>query len=181
MEERKIDELQFTPKANKKKVFPIFFTVLAVSGVLVILSVTLPVYQGLISFGAAIGISAALYYYSRYIVSYFTYSVIINSNNEAVFLVNKIAGKRSSLMFMSYLYELTGIEKHGRKGDNKYIPAKDAKKYDFTATYGVPELYVLKFNTQGIISEVRIECTDELAAKLSEYAAIAKEEYEERD
>ncbi len=181
MEDFKIDELQFTPNADKKKVFPVFFITLAISGVLVILSVKLPLYQGIISFLAVVGISIALYFYSRYIASYFTYSVIINSNGEAVFLVNKIAGKRSSLMFMSYLFEMQSIEKLSKKGENRYLPAKEAKKYNFTATYGIEEFYVLKFNTQGLISEVSIECTDELANKLSGYIQIAKAEYEKGD
>ncbi len=176
-----INEISYQPSADKKKAFPPFFITLAFSGILVILSVTMPKFQGLISFIAVVGLSIALYYYSRYIAATYIYSLIINSNGEPVFLVNKVAGKRSSLMFMSYLFDAESIQKFAKFGENKYSPSKDVKKHDFTMTYGIKEFYVIRFKTSGLVSDVMIECDEETVKTLSSYIEIAKEEYKEKD
>ncbi len=174
MSEREISEFKFTPKADKKQVFPMLFLALAVGGVLVILSVSSPLYKGVISFFAAISLTAAVYYYTRYIAETTSYSVIINSNNEPMFLVNKTVGKRSNLAFMTHVSGIVSIQKFTKSGENKYIRDSQTRKYNFTVTYGLNEFYVLKSKSNSESCEVLLECTDEVARRLLEYAEIAK-------
>ena len=172
-------EFSYRPSADKKKVFPVFFTLLALSGVLFILSATLDKYKGVIGLLSLIGISICMYLYLKYISAILVYSVMINSNNEAVFLVNKMIGKRSSLMFSAYLSDIIYIQKFTKDGENTYSPDKTMQKFNFTVTYGCREFYVLRAKGVSYSADVFLECTEEVAKRLIEYSQIAKMQSEE--
>ena len=174
-------EFSYRPKPNKKKVFPLLFTLMALSGVLFILSSTLQRYRGVIGLAALIGISVCMYLYLKYLSSELIYSVMVDSNNEAVFLVNKVIGKRSSLMFSAYLHDVVCIQKFAKNGENKYTYDKKFRKFNFTVTYGASEFYSVRVKSRECSLDVFLECTPEVAARLDSYARIAKSALSEEE
>ena len=57
-------------KSDKKRAFPLFFAVLAVTLAVVVLSVISPKYQGVISLVAVVGLTASVLIYQRYVTTY---------------------------------------------------------------------------------------------------------------
>ena len=172
-------EFTYRPRANKKRVFPLFFTLLALSGVLMILSVQLERFKGVVSLGGLVGITVCMYLYLKYMSASLVYSVMIDSNKEAVFLVNKVVGKRSSLMYSSYISNIESIQKFTKETKKDYKPSRNAKKFNFSVTYGCEEFYVMKEKSRLGDFEVVLECTDAVAQRLLEYSEIAKAKADE--
>ena len=167
-------------KADKRRAYPLFFTVLFISGILVVLSVTAPSYRGLISLGAVVGLTAAVMIYQRYITSDYGYVVTDGGEDGAVFLVTKRVGKRISTMVYLPLYAVTSIQKFTNTELKQRKSAKVTKRYNFAPTFGADVVYMISARTPNGEFEIILECIDEVAARLSEYAQYAKEDEIER-
>lgn len=172
--EDKILEFTYRPTAKKQKVFPLFFTLLAVSGALVILSTQLPKYKGVVSLVAVIGLCVCVYLFTRYFLSEYVYSVNINSDGDAVFVVSRVTGKRSSTMCAVRLADFTEIKKLTKETKRQHTPRPDAIKYNFSPEYRPETVYVILTQSRYQKCEITITGTDELTSRLMEYAGYAK-------
>ena len=174
----KILEFTYRPIADKKKAFPLLFVLLGVSLSLVILSMQINLYKGVISLLAMVGIIASTYIYVKYISSEYIYSVMINDNDEAMFLINKVIGKRSSLMCSFYLCDVISVQKFTKETKKEYVADPRANKYNFIVTFMKDDFYLVKTSSPLAKCEIKLECSDEVAKRILDYAALSKTEEE---
>ena len=132
--------------ADKRRAMPAFFALVAVSAILVVVSMSIKRYAGLVSLLAVIGLTASMLFYVRYITSDYTYSVGEGSDGKAFLIFTRIIGKRQSVMGCIPLSSIKSIQ-----------------RFTKNETY-----------------EMVIEGSDELSARLLEYAAYALEDDAER-
>lgn len=177
----KIIEFTYRPITEKKRAYPLFFTLLIISGVLVLLSVQLTVAKGLISLAAVIGLTAAMFVFIRYVLAEFAYSVTCGADGEAVFVVTRTTGKRVSTMCCVRMAELSSVEKLTKEQQKQHAPDPKALKYNFAPSMSPEVVYLIKTSSRTSKCEIIIEGTDELAARLLEYSSYAKEDEEKSD
>ncbi len=172
--EEKIVDFTYRPITEKKRAFPCLFALLAIAAALVILSAILLRYRGIVSLFAVIFLTAALYVFTRYILAEYTYSVVTDSEGISYFAVTRITGKRVSTLCSFRMSEITSIDKI-EEGKTRHAPASKAQKYNFIPDFSIKEYYLIKTSSGTLNMEISIKGTDELAARLLEYAKIAKE------
>ena len=175
MKDERIIEFTYRPKTESRRIMPTVLTLAAVSAVLVVLSITAPLYRGLISLAAVIGICISMYLFLRYSAGDFIYSVSSDTEGNAVFTVVRVIGKRMSTMLVMPVSEITEVKILTAAEKSQHAPAPDAKKYNFCPNFSPQSVCLIKSASRTERREVTIECTDAVAARLSEYSRFAKE------
>ena len=164
-------------KSDKKRAFPLFFAVLALSFAVVILSVISPKYQGVISLVAVVGLTASVLIYQRYVTADYGYVVTEGESNLAALLFTKRLGKRVTTMAYLPLYSIISIQKFTKEELKEHKVAKGVRKYNFAPTLNPDFVYVISSRTGEAEFEIAIECIPEVAERILEYSAYAKEDY----
>ena len=164
-------------KSDKKRAFPLFFAVLAVTLAVVVLSVISPKYQGVISLVAVVGLTASVLIYQRYVTADYGYVVTDGGNNTAALLFTKRVGKRVTTMAYLPLYSINSIQKFTKQELKLHKTPKSVRKYNFAPTLHPELVYVISSRTGEAEFEIVIECIPEVAARILEYSAYAKEDY----
>ena len=159
--------------ADKRKAFPVFFTLIAISAVLVIVSMITPKYSGLISLASICTMTASVLVYVRYIVSDYTYSVREGEGNQSFLIFTKVVGKRQSMMGCIPLYAIKSIEKFTKSELKGQKVEVGTHKYNFAPTFSPDIVYVMKAQTRTLKYYVIMEGTDELCDRLLEYSRYA--------
>ena len=172
----KIIEFTYKPITQKKRAYPIFFTILIISGVLVLLSVQMTVAKGLISLFAVFGLTIDMFVFIRYVLAEFAYSVTCGQDGDAVLVVTRTTGRRVSTMCCIRMAELSSVEKLTKEQKKQHAPDPKALKYNFAPSMSPEVVYLIKTASRTTKCEIIIEGTDELAARLLEYSSYAKED-----
>lgn len=173
--EEKIIEFTFRPKTEPKKIMPTLVALIIVSAFLVVLSVTAPLYRGLISLAAVIGITISLYLFIRYSAGDYVYAVGFDGEGHAVFTVVRTVGKRASTMCCLHLTNFRYIKKMTREELRQYKADKDIKKYNFCPNFSPDTVWLIRSEDRSDKNEILVEITDEVMNRLLEYSRIAKE------
>ena len=169
----KIVPFSYRRLAEKKRAMPLFFTLITISFALVAVSMFITKYSGVVSLGAIGTLTAAMLVYIRYIISDYTYSVREGELNQAYLIFTKIVGKRQSMMGCIPLYAIKSIEKLTKSELKKQKVEPVTHKYNFAPTFSPDIVYVIKAETRTAKYHVVIEGTEELRARLLEYASYA--------
>lgn len=181
MDER-ILEFSFRPVQDKRRAMPLFFGVLAASAVLVALATFLPRYRGVVSFLAMIGLCASVLIFTRYYIADFVYSTVLGSDGEAYFVITRITGKRESAMCTLRFSEIVSVKYYDAEAAKSYKPDPVSKKYNFVPDFSPKSFYLITASSTGVgKSEIMISGTPELAKRIEEYAAIARERKENEE
>lgn len=159
--------------ADKKRAFPVFFTLIGISAFVVVLSMLTTKYQGLISLAAIGTMTASVMIYVRYIISDYTYSVCEGENNQSFLIFTKLVGKRQSMMGCIPLYSIKSIEKFTKTELKKQKVEAGVHKYNFAPSFSPDVVYVIKAQTRTQKYFAIIEGTDELRERLLEYSRYA--------
>ena len=170
-----IIEFTYRPKTDAKRVVPTLVTLAFLSAVLVVLSVTVPLYKGLVSLAAVVGITASMYMFLRYAVGDYVYSVTFDGVGQAVFTVVKVVGKRSSTMCCLHLSNFVSVERISSADHKNRKTDYKAQRFNFYPSFSPEAFYLIKSESRGVLSEVIVDITEDVAKRLMEYAAIAKE------
>ena len=171
----------YRPIAKKKNAYPLFFTLLSVSLALVILSMQLEHYAGVVSVFAVVGLTAAVLVYLRYIGGDYVYNVTVGSEGEAYFVIDKVVGKKITTMCVVKLESIIRIQMFTKNSENKYVPDKTVKRHNYAPSFSPDEFAVMY--TAGIDgrAEVVLECSKEFADRLMLYSEYAKEDSEREE
>ena len=167
-------EFTYRPKTDAKRVVPTISVLAALSAVLVVLSVSLPLYKGLVSLAAVVGITASMYLFLRYAAGDFVYSVTFDGVGQAVFTVVKVVGKRSSTMCCLHLSNFVSVQRVESAEYKRSKKDYKAQRFNFCPSFATEAFYLIKSESLGEKSEVAVDITEEVAKRLMEYAAIAK-------
>ena len=177
----KIVPFSYRRLPDKKKAFPLFFSLLFPSCILFIVSMNISKYAGVMSLLSVVGLTASMLVYIRYVTSDYSYSVGPGENSEAFLIFTKLVGKRRSMMGCVPLYAVKSIEKLAYSDLKNHKRLKNVRRYNFAPTFMPSEIYFLKaqFGTESY--EVVLEASDDFSARILEYARYAVLDRSEHD
>ena len=174
-----IIEFTYRPVLNKKPAVTMLFGFLAVSALLVVASVISPYYKGVISLFAVFGLCASVLVYTKYIVCEYAYVVAYDNGDNPVFIITRRTGKSVTTLCHILLSEITDIEKETREQRRKHVTPNGMKKYNFAPNLFPADTYRIKAKSRYNSAEFVIEGNDEMAARLLEYSALARQHEDE--
>ena len=174
MDER-ITEFTYRPISDKRRALPLFFSLLLASAILVAVSTFLPKYKGVVSLGAMLLLCATVLVFTRYYIAEFIYSVVLSNEGDALFVVTRVMGKRESAMCTLPVYSIFNVEFKSGDAAKSYKPDPVSKKYNFVPDFKPEAYFVIFAKDKGILSEIMIYGTPELAGRLKEYSLIERE------
>jgi hypothetical protein len=117
----------------------------------------------------------AIFFYTKFISAYYIYDITFDSDDTAVFVVRQITGKRQSTMCRIALFEISDIIGETREQRKKHTTPNGTRKYVYFPTLSPDVSFRIVSSNRYESSEILIECTDQMAAMLSEYSKEAKE------
>ena len=170
------------PENNKAKVAVAILGTLG--GIIFLVSMQIPRYQGVVSLLAMMFIVAALTISVKYILSEFTYE-ITESDGEWLFVVGQRSGKRYTTLCRVGLASVRSIEKkrRGEKTDDTGFIAKlmtpafcryDYQRYFYLPTMMPDSYYVMTVENRHEKAKIALQLTDGMADLLRTYAEEAR-------
>ena len=170
------------PENNKAKVAVAILGTLG--GVIFLVSMQIPRYQGVVALCGMMLIVAALTISVKYILSEFTYE-ITESDGEWLFVVGQQSGKRYTTLCRVGLASVRSIEKkkRGEKTDDTGFIAKlmtpafcryDYQRYFYLPTMMPDTYYVMTVENRHEKAKIALQLTDGMADLLRTYAEEAR-------
>ncbi len=177
-----VKEFSASPKpANKSAVIATVISAIVFVAFTITYS-AINTYRGIVGLFALIALTAAIYLYTKYITVKYYYEVTQDGEDNALFLVRRAVGKKSTLMYMTALSNIKSAEVH--KSSEKRTEKIAAAVHKFKPTLFPRRVCTLTVKSRLENSRVIIECTPEFAEMLLEYAkeeavrkSLEEEEY----
>ena len=171
----------YRPITNKKKAIPLLFVLSGISAALVILSVQLERFAGVVSTVAILSLTATVMFYLRYVGSDYVYNVTVSGDGIAYFVVGKVVGKKITTMLAIRVSSIQSIQTFTKRGEIKYIPDKTKKRHNFNPSFAPDEFAIMRTAGRDGQSEIVLECSPDAIARLLQYASYAREDEREED
>ena len=179
-----ISPFTINPKPENNKAKTAVAILGTLGGVIFLVSMQIPRYQGVVSLLAMMFIVAALTISVKYILSEFTYE-ITESDGEWLFVVGQRSGKRYTTLCRVGLASVVSIEKKRRgeqTGDTGFIaklmtPAfcrYDYQRYSYLPTLMPDSYYVMTVENRHEKAKIALQLTDGMADLLRTYAEEAR-------
>ena len=130
--------------------------------------------SGLVGFIPLVALSIAVFFYNKYVSSVYYYEVTFDSEGYAVFVVRQAIGKRQSTLCRIGLSEIVSIKRESAKERNEHKTPKDHRRYSYLPTFMPDSSYRITTRSRYERAEIVIECSEEFADLLSDYAAEAR-------
>ena len=118
-------------------------------------------------------LTACVFLYTKYVSTTYYYETKIY-DEEALFIVRKLVGKRSSTLCRISYAEILSIKKESREEQKKHKTPAGTVKYLYTPTIFPSTVYRIQSRSAYERAEIVIECSDELAALIDTWASEAR-------
>ena len=179
-----ISPFTINPKPENNKAKTAVAILGTLGGIIFLVSMQIPRYQGVVSLLAMMFIVAALTISVKYILSEFTYE-ITESDGEWLFVVGQRSGKRYTTLCRVGLASVRSIEKkrRGEKTDDTGFIAKlmtpafcryDYQRYSYLPTMMPDFYYVMTVENRHEKAKIALQLTDGMADLLRTYAEEAR-------
>ena len=176
-----IREFSTVAKPTNKKAHMAFAALASIAIALILTSMLIDVYRGIVSLLGVAAFAAALIIYSRYVSSLYYYDITFDSEGTALFVVRQLIGKRETTLCRIALYEIKKIESESPKQAREHRTPMGFKKYSYLPTL-MPDLsYRITSVSRYEKSEIIIEASEEYINLLRAYAAEARDNYIEEE
>ena len=166
----------YRPVTNKKNGMPLLFALAGISVALVVLSIQLERFAGIVSTTAIIALTAAVMFYLRYVGSDYVYNVTVSGDGIAYFVVGKVVGKKITTMLAIRVSSIQSIQLFTKSGENKYVPDKTKKRHNFNPSFNPEEFAVMRTAGRDGTCEIVLECSPEARERLLQYSVYARED-----
>ena len=170
-----IKEFSVRPNPSNNNAKLIFWATLMAGALFMVASMMIDRYRGVVSLVALGLFCTAIFFYTKFISSYYMYDVTFDSDNTAVFVVRQITGKRQSTHCRIALFEITDIVKETKEERKKHQTPLGTRKYVYFPTFSPDLCYRIISKNRYESSEILVEFTDQMAELLSDYVKEAKE------
>ena len=164
-------EFTYHPVPKKAQGYGLFFASLLVAAAFVFHSVTALRFKGLISLVAVIFMCLGVYVFSRYIGCAYAYAVVYDSDGVPNIIVTKAIGKRLTTLAN---FPLHSVERIVREDEDKPLGGTKYPTCNFAVSPFPKGCYSLYVSSGQTKARLLLECTEEVAHRLSEYASLAK-------
>ncbi len=138
-------------------------------------------YQGIFGIIAMGFLTAAIFFYTKYLSAEYTYELMTDSLGMPLFIVRSRTGRRESTLARLDLYAIRNLERlsrdelKGRKSDT------GVAKYTYAPTFHPDEVVLLTVRSRYERSDVIIEVPREFEALLEDSIEKARQMYKEEE
>ena len=170
-----IKEISARPKPqnnNSKILMSVFFALAAVA---IFISLAIESYKGVVSFVGILFLVSGVLVYTKYVAVQFYYDVMITDSGEPLFIVRQLSGRREITLCRVPIAEITSVKKESAGERKAYVRRVGVSLFVYFPTLSPAISYRISVGLGSETSEVLIECTDEFASLLLEYAKEARE------
>ena len=166
-----ISPFSVNPKPENNKAKAAVAILGTLGGVIFLVSMQIPRYQGIVALFGMMFIVAALTISVKYILSEFTYE-ITESDGEWLFVVGQRSGKRYTTLCRVGLASVTSVEKIKRSDDNG--KSGEYLRYSYIPTLMPDSYYVMTVENRYEKAKIALQLTDGMADLLRTYAEEAR-------
>ena len=159
------------PAGNKGKL--IFTALMLVAASVVLVSMLLERYRGVVGLVGLIAIVVATWIYTKYVAVEYGYDVTFDPQGVPVFVVRQLIGKRQSTFSCVYLHDIVSVEMETREQRRAKKPQNGIRRYVYLPTILAPSSCRITVKSRYEHAEIVIEVTEEFASLLREYVSIA--------
>ena len=171
-----IREFSVKAKSTNNKARALFIGFMLLSFLLIMLSVAVSQYKGVVGLSGVAALSLALLVYSKYIAPTYYYDLTYD-DALPVLVVRQQIGKRYSTLCRVALNEIKRIDKEDKKQRREHKTPSDARKYSYMPTLDPDSSYRITVSNRYEKSEILIEISDEMANLVNSYVCEAKSFY----
>ena len=169
-----MQEFSVRPVPKNQNARRLFFILLGSAAALVAVSYLMSSYRGIVQLFALILLVASVMIYARYIGSYYTYDLTVDSDGTPIFVVCQYSGKRRSSLCRVDLADITDIKSLTAEQYRAYKTEAGVKRYNYTPTLNPPEVHLLKVRSHSEKADVLLEISAEYCEALLSYAQQAR-------
>ncbi len=173
IEENEILDFTYRPKTKVREARLVMFGALIIAALLVIASVISPKYKGVISLFAVVALIVVVFVFTRYLSAQYAYAVMTTAQGENMLIVTKTVGKNMTTLAMIRLYEIVSVE--SLVDQRQKTPERDERKFNFCPSMKPDEIFVMRTRGRYERRLILLEINEACAARLLNYAKIAKE------
>ena len=163
------------PQSQNKVARYVFFACLGSVLLLLVLNSMIGKYRGLLGLVILVFLTAAIYVYNRYMSAIYTYEVTFDGNNEPVFIISQLIGKRRSTLCRVGIASIVSVDIIDKAKRREYKVDRTVARYSYYPTMMPDKLCLIKVRSAYDKADVFVELSEEHASLLMRYAAIAKE------
>ena len=160
------------PKGNKGKL--LFTALMLVAATVVLVSMFIERYKGVVGLVGMIAIVIATWIYTRYIAVEYYYDVTFDSSGEPIFIVRQIIGKRQSTLSRISLADIVDVTLQDAAERKAHKTPRDTRRYVYVPTVFSERVCRITTKNRYEKAEVLIEVSDEFASLLRSYAEEAR-------
>ncbi len=160
------------PAGNKGKL--VFTALMLVAATVVIVSMFLERYKGVVGLVGLIAIVAATWVYTKYVAVEYRYDVTFDSSDEPIFIVRQLIGKRQSTLTNIWLADIISVEMETAEQRRAHKTERDFRRYVYLPTLMCERSCRITVKSRYENAEILVEVTDELADLLRSYSAEAR-------
>lgn len=169
-----IHEFSVRPKQSNTKAKYTCIACAVTAAAMLIVSMCVSHYRSIVGVVCLVFITAALFIYTKYLSSSYSYDITFDHTGRAVFVVRQRTGKRDSTMCRITISSIESVDEESREVRRAHKVAPGTLKYYYVPTMDPEATLRITSRTGSECSEIVIEASPEFAAMLREYAAIAK-------
>jgi hypothetical protein len=160
------------PKSNNAKIATLIFVLISAVGF--IFYFQMEAYKGVVGVAALSALTTGILLYTKFVSPEFYYDITFDANEEPIFVVRQVVGKRQTTLSRIGLADISKVEKEVGEAYRKHKTPKYTRKYVYAPTMFPKEIYRLTVKNRYEEAEIVIECSDEFAALLKDYSKEAK-------
>lgn len=157
----------------------LFATLTSAAMAVILTSMLISVYRGIVSLVGVGLFTAAIVIYTRYVSAVYYYDITFDYEGQPIFVVRQLSGKRESTLCRIALYEIVKIEEETPKQSREHKTPYGFRKYSYLPTILPNVAYRITSVSRYEKSEIMIEASGEFINLLRSYAAEARENYTE--
>lgn len=170
-----ISPISIKPEPKNNKARHVFFACLGSAILVMVLYMLLPKFKGVAGVVALGFITAAIYVYNRYVCAVYFYDVTVDYNDNEIFVIRQIIGKRETTLCRVDLTSIQNVRALTREEMKKYKPARDTSRYAYYPTLSPDVVHLIEVRSSYEKADVFVELTEDQARTISAYAAEARE------
>jgi hypothetical protein len=157
----------------------LFATLTSAAMAVILTSMLIPVYRGIVSLVGVGLFTAAIVIYTRYVSAVYYYDITFDYEGQPIFVVRQLSGKRESTLCRIALYEIVKIEEETPKQSREHKTPYGVRKYSYLPTILPKVTYSITSVSRYEKAEIMIEASGEFINLLHSYAVEARENYTE--
>lgn len=163
-----------TPKPQNKLAKYVMAACFGSFLILIMLSMMMLNYKGLISVAALVFVTAGIFIYNKYIYTVYSYEVVFDMNGVPLFVVRHTQKKHMATLCRVEISNISDVKKLNREERKAYKVDRSVPSFSYCPTMCPDTVYLVTVRSFDENADIFVELTDESAALLLRYSKEAR-------